>query len=426
MILFDLEPFRGKRVCVALSGGVDSVCLLHQFYENAAAYSIVLSALSCEHGIRGERSLSDLQFVKNLCKNWNVPLFEFRRDVPAYAAQHKLGLEEAGRVFRRECFQKILQEGQADIVATAHHKDDYAETVLFRLCRGTSLAGLKVFSEEFARPLQDVSRMQIEAYAAQHNLPFVTDETNSDTAYTRNALRHEVLPLLEKIIPGARDNLVAFARSASADDDYLQSLARAALQKKTDGETAISATLPDPVFYRAVVLALKELGVTRDYTAALLGEVASLKNLQSGKRICLPQNAAAIREHDNIVFYRSTVSREEIPFLCGTVEFNGYSLTVGEGVINEGLRFDFEKLPKDCTLRTRREGDVFTPFAGAKKTLKKFLTDKKIPARIGRTLPLLAVGNEVLAVCGVEISDKIKITEETKRQGFIVCLELKK
>ena len=425
MSLFDLEPFREKRVCVALSGGIDSVCLLHYFHKNAAAYKITLTALTCEHGIRGEQSLSDLHFVEDLCKSLHVPLAVFRRDVPAYAAERKIGLEEAGRIFRRECFHKVLQDGLCDILATAHHEDDYLETVLFRLCRGTSLSGLKVFSDEFARPLRNVSRNQIEAYAARYNLSYVNDQTNDDTAYTRNALRHEVLPLLETTVPGARDNLVAFARRAAADDEYLQSLARDALTKTPTGETAVSVTLPDPVFFRAVVAALKELGVERDYTAALLDEISSLKNLQSGKKICLPQNAVAVRDQDTIVFYRPTENEEEIPFSFGTVVYNGYLLTVSEGAADGGLRFDMDKLPENCTVRTRREGDVFTPYAGGKKTLKKFFSDKKIASRIGRRLPLITVGNEVLAVCGVEISDKIKITEGTKRRGSIVCRENK-
>lgn len=419
MSLFSLEQFQNKRVCVAVSGGVDSVCLLHNFAAGALRFGITLSAVTCEHGIRGEQSLSDLEFVKNLCAEWGVPLFIYQKDIPAFAAERKIGLEEAGRLFRRECFYKILDEGKADILATAHHKDDYAETVLFRLARGTSLAGMRVFTEKFARPLLNVSRMQIEAYAREHSLPHVTDESNADSAYTRNAIRNEILPLLEKHVAGARDNFVSFARLAAADDEYLQSLALSAVQNA--GGDRVPVDLPDPVFYRAVVILLKRLGIARDYTGALLEEISSLRALQSGKKICLPQGATAVREHGDIVFCRTEEINEEKPFSLGMHMFGEYELTFSEIGTDGALRCDADLIPPQSVIRTRREGDVFTPFAGHKKTLKKYLTDKKIPARIGRTLPLLANGNEILAVCGVEIADGIKITDKTKRRMFLTC-----
>lgn len=421
MSLFSLEEYRNRRVCVAFSGGADSVCLLHHFYSGAAQYAITLTALTCEHGIRGEQSLADLRFAEELCARWKIPLAVFRRDIPAYAARHKIGLEEAGRIFRHECFETVLREGNADLIATAHHRDDYAETVLFRLARGTSLAGMKVFSEKYARPLLHAGRAEIESYLAEHGLDFVEDASNADTSYTRNALRHEVLPLLERCVPGAKRNLTAFARLAAQDDEYLQRLAAAALP--AEGLPQIAVDLPDPIFYRAAVQALKRLGAERDYTQALLDEIAALRNLQSGRRICLPQGIEAIREHGMIVFCRPRRGNQECAFACGTFCFGDYTVTVGEGTNEEGLRFDPDAVPPDSVVRTRREGDVFTPFGGRSKTLKKYLTDQKIPARIGHGLPLLAHGNEILAVIGVEISDLIKITAKTVRQGYLVCCD---
>lgn len=420
MAFFSLDKFKNKRVCVALSGGIDSVCLLHYFLTGASDFGIALSAVTCEHGIRGEKSLTDLAFVKDLCSAWGVPLTVFQRDIPAFAAERKMGLEEAGRAFRRECFLKILDEGKADILTTAHHRDDYAETVLFRLARGTSLAGMKVFTDKFARPLSGVCRTEIEAYAQKHDLPYTEDESNADTAYTRNAIRYEILPLLEKYIAGARGNLVSFARLAAEDDDYLQSLAQAALENA--GENCVPVSLPDPVFYRAAVIALKGIGVVRDYTGDLLREISSLRTLQSGKRICLPSGAVAVREYDKIVFYYPAENGAEIPFATGEYPFGKDTIVVSE-TKREGLRCDFDKIPQECVIRTRREGDFFTPYAGKRKTLKKFLTDKKIPSRVGGTLPLLADGSEILAVFGVEISDKIKITEKTTRCVYLARRE---
>ena len=419
MALFSLSEYRGKRVCVALSGGADSVCLLHHFYVGAREYGISLSAVTCEHGIRGERSLSDLRFVQALCKEWGISLAVFRKDVPAYAAARKMGLEEAGREFRRACFDEMLASGSIDVLATAHHRDDFAETVLFRLARGTSLAGLKVFSDRYARPLLHVSRAEIMAYVRENGLSFAEDESNGDVAYARNALRHNVLPLLEQAVPGARENLTAFAERAALDDAYLQSLAKNALQG--DNEPRMRCDLPDPVFYRAAVLALKRCGIERDYTQPLLDEIKKLCTLQNGRRICLPQGVTAVRERDEIVFCRGEQSACSLPFALGQFDFNGYSVTVKEGACEDGLRCDLDAFPADCEIRTRREGDVIKPYKGGTKSLKKFLTDKKIPAREGRALPVIAKGNTVFAVLGVEISDAVKVTEGTKRQGVLLC-----
>lgn len=435
MFLFSLQPFTSKKICVALSGGADSVCLLHYLRTNAAQYDITLSAVTCEHGIRGESSLSDLAFTKKLCAEWGIPLHIFRENVPALANKLKIGLEEAGRRFRYESFQAVLRRNDADVIATAHHKDDLIETVLFRLIRGTSTTGLNVFPHRdgLERPLLNVTRAQIMQYVQENSLPYVTDESNFDENFTRNYLRRSVLPALEKAVNGAGEHLAEFALRAAQDDEYLQIAARDAV-KAFGGEVRISVDLPMPLFTRACVYALKELGVCKDYTEANLKEICALKTLQSGRRVQLPKHMAAVREYGDIVIFRPDDILQkpfegELPFSCGTFLMNGYSLTVTDGTggtknaptlgafATKELRVDLDAFPAGCVIRTRREGDVFTPFGGRKKTLKKYLTDKKISARRGMLLPLIADGNEIYAICGVELSDRVKITENTTREG---------
>ena len=421
MNLCDLQPYTGKRVCVALSGGRDSVALLHEFFSRGKQYGIVLSALTCEHGIRGEQSLRDLGFVRDLCNKWDIPLRVFSACVPERAKKSGRGLEEEGRIFRYECYAEVLSSGAADLVATAHHEDDFAETVLFRLCRGTSLTGLASIEEYdgIVRPLLHVTRAQIDRYAAENGLSWVEDESNADTRYTRNALRHDVIPALERAIPGATAHLVAFALSGAEDDRYLYTLAENAVVKKEDG-IRISASLPFPVFSRACILAMKELGIVRDYTRANVEEISSLRALQSGRRASLPKGAEAVREGDEIVFpFRREESTEEIPFRLGTLAFGDYLIEAGEGESGDGLYLDLDSLPEGCQIRCRREGDIFRPFGGGEKKLKKFLSDKKIPARVGRSVPLVALGKEIYVVCGTEISDRVKVTDKTKRNGYI-------
>ena len=439
MELFSLAPYRGLSLAVAVSGGRDSVALLHYLHKNAEGAHISLSALTCSHGIRPSAE-ADVAFVEELCKAWGVPLTVFRADVPARAKQSGRNLEEEGRLFRRECYQKML-DGGADAVLTAHHRDDYAETVLFRLARGTSLQGLDVFPAQkgLLRPLLSVTRARIDEYIKENDLPFREDETNADVALSRNRIRHEVLPALERAVLGAKENLVRFAERAVRDDAFLQALALR--EVRGEGEKRVSADLPEPVFFRACLAAMKALGLTRDYTENNLKELQKLAAAQAGRFTRLPCGITVYREGADLVFLPGRKDAEgadkaqELPFFLGRKEAFGGVLEVGEGDFATGeppqttggqpiekgrvLKVDLAAVPEGAVWRTRREGDAFLPCGGHQKSLKKFLTEKRIPARVGRELPVLAEGSEVLCIAGVELSDRIKRTQETVRAGHI-------
>ena len=417
------EQYRNARIAVALSGGVDSVVLLHALNSGAEQYGIALSAVHIEHGIRGEESLRDLAFCETLCKSWGIPLSIVRILVPALAKQAGGGIEETARRARYEVFHRLLREGEVDFVATAHHRGDVAETILFRLARGTSLTGMRAIEEGsgIIRPLLSVTREEIEAYAREHNLPHVEDSTNSDERYTRNYIRHTVLPAFDRIAQGAQEHLVRFASLAAQDDEFLMRLAGEKIIRRAF-ECAVPIALPDPLFFRACTLCIRETGAEKNYTGANLEEIARLRTLQSGRRASLPNGVEAAREQDLIVFYGRSAVPQEVPFTAkiGAVyEVNGQTFSLAEEGTEGALAVDLDAFPEGCVVRTRNEGDVITPYHAPNKTLKKFLSDKKIPARQGRMLPLIARGNEVLVVVGVEISDKVKVTKETKRRGYI-------
>ena len=444
MKLFSAEQYRGKRVCVALSGGIDSVCLLHVLKGQAADMGITLSAIHIEHGIRGEESLRDMAFCEVLCKEWGVPLKIVRENVPALAAEQGGSVEQVARAVRYAAFFAVVDTGEADFVATAHHADDLAETILFRLARGTGASGMKAITERgglLRRPLLTVTRAEIEAYADENGLPHVEDSTNKDENFTRNYIRHTVLPAFEKIHEGAKKHLVEFAALAAEEDDYLQKLAEEKIVRVFDEEW-VPADLPDVLFARACLSCLRQTGIY-DYTRANLEELARLKTAQSGKKVSLPVKdvpwrRVAIREGKYVVFYWDWDYGEEgfaeIPFspqeglytrpAAFSVQEFGAELPAGAGAAEKGsgkraLFVDLDAFPAGCVVRTRREGDIITPYHARKKTLKKFLTDKKIPARLSQKLPVIAKGSEVFVVVGVEISDSVKVKEETVRRGLI-------
>ncbi len=415
MKLFSAEKYRGKRVCVALSGGVDSVCLLHAFKAQASDMGITLSAVHIEHGIRGEESLRDMFFCEKLCKSWEIPLKVVRADVVSLAKRRGSSIEETARKVRYDAFFALLQENEADLVATAHHADDAAETILFRLARGTGLGGMRAISEYggIIRPLLSCTRSEIEAYADENGLYHVCDSTNEDQTFTRNYIRKNVLPAFEGIHEGAMGHLLEFAALAAEEDAFLSGLAKGHIEEVA-GEAHVPVDLCDVLFRRACLICMKK----RDYTRADIDNICALRTLQGGRRVHFTDGEGkeriAIREGNDIVFAAEKTGGfppvsfppkegEELPF------------RMEEGRKEGGLWVDPDAFPAGCIVRTRREGDEITPYHARRKTLKKFLTDRKIPARLSRQLPLIASGSEVLVVVGVEIADSVKVTESSKR-----------
>jgi len=181
---------KNQTVAVALSGGSDSMALLDYMLANAEKYSINVIALNVEHGIRGQDSIDDTNFVKNYCDKNNVKLITYTVDCVKKASEEKLSLEQAGRILRYQCFYDAIDKGLCDKVATAHHQKDNVESVLFNLFRGTGIKGVcgieKNFQDKIIRPFLDVSKSQIEEYIKERKIPFVTDKTNCDADYSRN------------------------------------------------------------------------------------------------------------------------------------------------------------------------------------------------------------------------------------------------
>lgn len=457
MLRADLSLYKNTRVCVALSGGADSVALLCLFCEEAPAYGIALSAVHVEHGIRGRESEEDAAFVRALCKEQGVPLRLVRADIPARAKEAGVGLEEAARLFRRGVFYRLLKAGAADYVATAHHAGDNAESVLLHLFRGAALtgaggirafvpagaladgtdgvnevadgvnegvdgmnevadgpaAGLPFARRGLVRPLLACTKAEIVAYLRGRGRAWREDATNADTAYARNFVRRAVLGPAKEVFPAAEKNLYAFSRLAREDDDFLFTEA-ARILRRGRGGYAVAADAPRPLFLRACVLALRALGVQKDYTYANFQDVFALAEGKTGRRADLPCGVCAVKEYGQVVLYRPQAAAGSYPLAEGVFGFGPFSVRAFRAPAPPAFsRGAFPRtlyLAGDAEgeLRLRREGDRFTPFGGGDRKLKEFFIDKKIPRRERDLLPVLAAGSRVLAVCGVEIAEQVK------------------
>ncbi len=411
-------------VAVALSGGCDSMCLLHFLCENAPSIGYDVIALNVEHGIRGEASLCDTAFVKEYCASRSIKLLTYSVDAPAHAKAHGLSLEQSARALRYECFFDAIKNGACNKVATAHHRDDNVETVLFNVFRGTGLKGLTGITKEredgIIRPFLSVDRSELEDYASAHQIPFVTDQTNLTDDYTRNYIRHNIVPKIKKLFPELNQSVERLSLIAGTDDEFLNIEAGKRLLVASDSVSILLPCHPS-VFSRAIILALKRLGVKKDWEKAHVDGVIELANLANGAKLSLPTGITAIKEYDKIAFYRPCEKfSAELCFSLGEHEILAKRLTLEqvspEGLdLKSGLYADLDKIPNTAVIRTRKDGDEFTKFGGGTKLLNDYLTDKKIPLRERDQMLLLAVGSTVLAVFGVAISEKIKVEERTEK-----------
>ena len=424
----------GKRVCVAISGGVDSTALLHYLKSKEKEVGFSLSAVHCEHGIRGKESLLDQAFVKELCENWDVPLYVFFENCPERAKRKKTSLETAARDFRLESFSSLIKENKVDFIATAHHALDEAETVLFRLARGTSLSGVKGMEEKSGyviRPFLDWTKEEILSYVKENNLSYRTDSTNLETDATRNKLRLNVFPALEEAVGGASANLARFARYAAEDDELLCEQSKALISRSKSQKPLVKFSNQKPLFRRACLIAMKELGIEKDYTSAHLESVYSLQQSERGSVICLPQGVIAQKTETGVEFYLQEnevplppAPQMEKPFDLSGFDGGRYAVNVSAAPQKETewkvLHVDKDAIPKTAVFRFRKEGDVIKSFGGS-KSLKKFFNEKKIPVKERAFLPLIAEkdGKEVFVVCGVEISEQVKIRQETQSVLYI-------
>ncbi len=416
----------GNRVAVAVSGGMDSVCLLYLFSISGLKKESIVVA-NVEHGIRGESSIRDSQFVRALADSYGFEFVGESVDVPSRCKESGRSEETEARIARKQFFSSLLASGKVDYIATAHHDDDRVESVLMHLFRGTGTAGLVGMSEcdgQYIRPLINATRSQIEGYVSAKNLQYVVDESNFDDKYTRNFLRNTVLPLVRERYDVSQA-IKTLSENAKSDEQYIRSMMDVdRFIKVNDGEVLLDMdvfTFHRALTSRYIMRAVALLGRVTDFESKHVQAVEKLADGENGKRIDLGQKLSAVKEYGKIVFYLGEKKEEKLLDEC---EFTVGMSYFGDGIIGiypdeikvqpGKLIIDLDKVPDGSIIRVRRDGDVFKPFGGGTKKLKEYLIDNKIPQRKRDKLPLLCYNDKVLAIFGVQISDEIKLTDETR------------
>ena len=400
-----------KKYALAVSGGVDSMVMLHMFATLSPRPDFYVVTIN--HGIRKEAE-SDCKFVAEYCAKLNVECRVVTVDVPSYCEQNKLSVETGARLLRYQALSSL----DCDFVCLAHNANDNAETVLMHILRGSGAkgaTGIKHINGKYLRPILDLTREQIEQYAKENNVPYVQDVTNDDTKYTRNFIRHRVLPLLTELNPQALQNILRFASNVERDDEYLDGIADTNQVKFDKKGAHIPKTLlmqPIPIAYRVLSKVFNRLGVFYDIEKVHFDAIIDIAANVGGKSVNLPFNYVAINDYEYVTISlgeSKSIKTDDIPFKLGRTATPLGVVEVSEKPLPDSLRIDVSKIPQTAVFRTRKEGDVFKKFGGGTKSLKDYLIDKKIPQRERDKLLLVADGSEVLVICGVEIADSVKV-----------------
>ena len=426
---------RGEKIAVAVSGGKDSMCLLHFCLNCGAVKKDDVFVVNVEHGIRGLNSLRDSEFVKSYCDGAGVECRSFSVDIPAIAEMSGRSVETAAREERYKIFSSLVKSGACKYVLAAHHALDNAETVLMHLFRGSGIDGLKgmdILGRGYIlRPLITTDKSEIDEYAEVNKVPFVTDETNSDGAYNRNFLRNEILPLVSSRWGGAVKAVNALGEEVKRLLALLDGLIDYSLVK-TDGKVSeidLHAFGNGALAPRYVIYALKAIGAERDVERRHIDLIVELCGKNTGSAVELPHGIRAEKTYGAVMIFKTERSEKNgscVPFALRCTEFCGIKITAEKTDKAEfgsgALYLDLNKIPASAEIRFRRDGDRFRPYGGGEKKLKEYFIDKKIPKRLRDNIPLLCDGNRVLAVLGVEISDLVKI----KKGSQVVKITLNK
>lgn len=407
----------GDTLVCAVSGGKDSVALLHVMLSLQKELGVHVEAAHLNHQLRGTESDRDEDFVRALCKDLKVPLHTARADVRSRAKARGESLEEAARALRYEFFESLERP-----VATAHTQDDNLETVLLNLVRGTALRGLCGIPPrrgKIIRPMLCVSREEVSAYLTAHRLSHVEDSSNASELPLRNRIRHDVVPLLRRENPSLGESVFRMDEILRQEDAYLDTAAEALLASAAkNGGWSCQALrdAPDAIRARALRKLLAEQSIAKPAQCHVSALRKLILQTDGSQEAYLPGGIIARRAYDTLFFPEAapqSFAPQALP-IAGEAFISELSLVISCKIVKNyqkslqppctfAFRYDTIKTPAALTVRPRRAGDQIA-LPGGRKSLKKLFIDRKIPAHARALVPVVCAEDTVLLVYPFAVS----------------------
>ena len=398
---------------IGFSGGADSSAILHYLSKKTKK----LLAVHINHMIRGEEALRDEFFCKNMCKKYGVKFLSFRVDIPLLAEERKQGLEETAREERYRIFNKIIsQNGDYKCIVTAHNANDNAETVIFNLSRGSGsrgIAGIKPVINNIVRPLIFCSKEEILEYCKENSISYVNDSTNMDTDYTRNYIRHEIIPMLQKINPSFIDSCLRMGELLRDDDKYIQSVCDKIIEEnriKTRINTELLVSQERPVASRLLMYLSKEALDRKAIDACLRlakhGKVGQYVNLPNKLSFKKERGYLKFVETENLAKAKYNMALKEG---LNYIEQAKTAISLNSDLIPDASKYelvDAVKLKSEgkLTVRNKKDGDKMIQGKMTKK-LKTIFCDKHIPSHHRDKIPLICDEKGILYIPTIAVRD---------------------
>lgn len=425
------------KIVIGFSGGPDSLYLMLVLLELRQEFSLSLAAVYINHQLLAEASGHEA-FARRFCEEHGVPFYCYRKDIASYAAKERLSIEEAGRKFRYATFYHVLEKLHYDSIAVAHHRNDLAETVLYRMARGTGwkgMAGIRPKQNRILRPLLCVTKEEILKELMKRQQTYNVDPSNEDTVYARNQIRHKVIPELSIVNGQAAEHIADLAEQMEELGVYLTDQIEGAWSSCVicDGDKrriCMESCRKLPVFLQKEVLkrTLAEVaGSERDLKRIHVEQLLKLMEAQSGREMDFPYQIRAVRQYDELVIGKREEPCEEASIrLQEGIQWIGFAggwmkaeiFPKKDEEFSEKMytkTFDYDKIRNHAVVRTWQQDDYFVMNdKGQRKKLNRYFIDQKIPKDQRKKIPLVADEDHIIWIIGGRISGEYKVTDATK------------